>query len=105
MVGLHLLAGRLGRIDLNTQNHPSVCALTVSEIRNIRNEEGEWEKTTIWHPMTAWGKLAERVAGGLHEGSLCLFHYRIDYIKGSSSPTLKLIGFDGLGDGRKEEKS
>ena len=110
MYSINILAGRLGQdINLDHARSTPACTLIVSEIRGTRDVKGEWKKKTVWHMMTAWGNLAEQAAKVLQEGSLCLFHYRIDYIEEkvvqvdgtvieTPFPMLKLTGFDVLAD-------
>ena len=111
MYSVNVLAGRLGHeVELNfTQKRTPVCTLRVSETRRAKTDDDHWENVAVWHRLTAWGRLAERVSKVFRKGSLGLFHFRIDYTKAimkkengdefeSRIPNLTLVDFEPLAD-------
>jgi single-strand DNA-binding protein len=42
-------------------------SIAINESR--KNKAGEWENTTHWHNLTAWGKIAESIAKNTDKGN------------------------------------
>ena len=109
MYSINVVAGRLGHeIELNhTRQQTAVCTLRISESRRAKISDHQWERIAVWHRITAWGVLAERVSKIFRKGSIGLFHYRIDYTSETMKkkngnefearvPTLVLVDFEPL---------
>lgn len=43
--------------------------ISVATNERFRTAEGEWKEDTQWHPVTVWGKQAERLARTIRKGS------------------------------------
>ncbi|MCB9182539.1 MAG: single-stranded DNA-binding protein [Flavobacteriales bacterium] len=65
------LVGHIGQDpDMRTVgNGKQMLRLSVATNERFRAAEGEWKEDTQWHPVVAWGKLAERLAAQVRKGS------------------------------------
>lgn len=65
------IAGRIGRdIELRqTGNGMSVATISVATNESYKDKEGNWQKNTEWHRVTAFGKKAETIAKHFQKGS------------------------------------
>ncbi len=66
-----ILVGRLGKDpeQFVTQNNRTRCKMVLATNHSFQDKEGQWQETTTWHPLTVWGKQAERCAQFLTKGS------------------------------------
>lgn len=83
MINKVILVGNLGR-DPEVRHLESggmVARFSVATNENRRDKNGEWQKHTEWHDVTAWSALAERVAQQLHKGSLVYVEGKIAHRK------------------------
>jgi single-strand DNA-binding protein len=83
MVNKVLLIGNLGRDPevRHLENGGMVARFSVATNENWRDKNGQWQKQTEWHDVTAWGPLAERVAQQLHKGSMVYIEGKITHRK------------------------
>jgi len=71
MINKHLLIGNLGK-DPEIRRLESgnvVAKFPVATSENYRDKAGEWQQTTEWHDVVAWGKLAEKAERTLTKGA------------------------------------
>lgn len=73
------LMGNLGRDpelkDLG--NGQFMLKLSIATNERFRSGEGEWKEDTQWHPVVAWGKQAQRLAGQVTKGSALIIEGRL----------------------------
>lgn len=60
-----------------TPNGQSVCSFSLALNRSYKNSSGDWQETTDYIDIVAWGPLGERVAQYLTKGRPCLVNGRI----------------------------
>lgn len=74
------LVGNVGTVyELRTvgKDNKSVVDFTVAVTPRKRTPEGEWvDGDTLWHTVTAWGKLADNVVESLNKGDQVIVHGR-----------------------------
>lgn len=70
-----ILLGRLGQDPelRHTQSQTAVCSFSIATTKKIKGEE-----KTVWHSITAWGKLAEICAKYLTKGRQVVVEGEID---------------------------
>ena len=75
------LMGHLGRdIELTnyeTGNKKASVSLATSEY--YKNNKGDLVKTTLWHNIIAWGKVAENMSASLTKGTHLALHGKLNY--------------------------
>ncbi|HRH38728.1 MAG TPA: single-stranded DNA-binding protein [Flavobacteriales bacterium] len=73
------LLGRLGNDpELKDVGATSkLLRLSLATNERFRTQGGEWKDDTQWHPVVAWGKQAERLAGLVKKGSALLVEGRL----------------------------
>ncbi len=83
MINKVILVGNLGRDPevRHLENGGMVARFSVATNESRRDKDGQWQKYTEWHDVTAWGVLAERVAQQFHKGSLVYIEGRITHRK------------------------
>jgi single-strand DNA-binding protein len=83
MINKVILVGNLGRDPevRHLENGGMVAHFSVATNENRRDKNGQWQKHTEWHDVTAWSALAERVAQQLHKGSLVYIEGKITHRK------------------------
>lgn len=66
-----MIIGRLGADPevRYTQNNTAVANLSVATSDRYKDKNGEWQETTEWHRIVAWGRLAEICQQYLNKGS------------------------------------
>jgi single-strand DNA-binding protein len=66
-----MLIGRLGADPevRYTQNNTAVATLSLATSERYKDSNGEWQETTEWHRVVAWGRLAEICQQYTHKGS------------------------------------
>ncbi len=66
-----MLIGRLGADPevRYTQNNTAVATLSVATSDRYKDSNGEWQETTEWHRVVAWGRLAEICQQYTNKGS------------------------------------
>lgn len=71
MVNRVTLIGNLGKdAELRTfENGNAMVRFTLATHENYLDKNGTWQKSTEWHNITAWGKLADRLKT-LRQGTL-----------------------------------
>ncbi|MEI6751115.1 MAG: single-stranded DNA-binding protein [Candidatus Saccharibacteria bacterium] len=60
-----------------TPNGQNVCSFSLALNRSYKNSSGDWQETTDYIDVVAWGPLGERVAQYLTKGRPCLVNGRI----------------------------
>lgn len=60
-----------------TPNGTSVCSFSLALNRSYKGANGEWQETTDYIDVVAWGPLGERVAQYLSKGRPCLVNGRL----------------------------
>ena len=60
-----------------TPNGQNVVSFSIALNRSYRDQSGEWQETTDYVDIVAWGPLAERVSEYLFRGSRCLVQGRL----------------------------
>ncbi len=72
MLNKVILIGRCGGQPETrfTQTGKAVTNFSLATDKKYKNSRGELEKSTEWHKITAWGKLAEICGQYLQKGSL-----------------------------------
>ncbi len=70
-----MIIGRLGADpDVRyTQNNTAVANMSVATSDRYKDKNGEWQETTEWHRIVAWGRLAEICQQYLKKGSQVFF--------------------------------
>jgi single-strand DNA-binding protein len=83
MVNKVLLIGNLGRDPevRHLENGGMVARFSVATNEFWRDKNGQLQKQTEWHDVTAWGPLAERAAQQLHKGSMVYIEGKITHRK------------------------
>lgn len=112
----NMMVGRVGHnLKLRqTSGDHSVLTVSVAESRLKKGESG-WDTNTVWHELTAWNNVAQRMVKIMKKGSLAVFHFRIDYKKmpvqgkegvvNVSVPNLVVVAFSCLANyGNSESK-
>jgi single-strand DNA-binding protein len=66
-----MLIGRLGADPevRYTQNNTAVATLSLATSDRYKDSNGEWQETTEWHRVVAWGRLAEICQQYTNKGS------------------------------------
>ncbi len=66
-----MLIGRLGQDPevRYTQSNTAVATLSVATNERYKDSNGEWQESTEWHRVVAWGRLAEICQQYLTKGS------------------------------------
>lgn len=66
-----MLIGRLGADPevRYTQNNTAVATLSLATSERYKDSNGEWQESTEWHRVVAWGRLAEICQQYTHKGS------------------------------------
>lgn len=54
-----------------------VARLRMATNESYKTAAGEWKEETMWHSITAWDRLAERVEQQLHKGSFVLIEGKL----------------------------
>ncbi|PSK88156.1 single-stranded DNA-binding protein [Taibaiella chishuiensis] len=49
-----------------------VARLRIATNESYKTASGDWKDETMWHSVTAWEKLAERIEQRLHKGSFVM---------------------------------
>jgi single-strand DNA-binding protein len=83
MINKVILLGNLGK-DPEVRHLESggmVARFPLATNENRRDKNGQWQKYTEWHDITAWGMLAERISQQLHKGSLVYVEGKITHRK------------------------
>lgn len=70
-----MIIGRLGADPevRYTQNNTAVANMSVATSDRYKDKNGEWQETTEWHRIVAWGRLAEICQQYLTKGSQVYF--------------------------------
>jgi single-strand DNA-binding protein len=65
------LIGNLGNDPelKNLANGQALLRLRLATNERYKGADGEWKEATQWHPIVAWGKQAERLAGLVRKGT------------------------------------
>lgn len=73
------LIGRLGNEPelKEVGNGQRLLRLNLATNERFRTADGDWKDDTQWHPVVAWGKQAERLAGQVKKGSALLVEGRL----------------------------
>ncbi len=73
------LMGRLGNEPelKEVGNGQHLLRLSLATNERFRSAAGDWKDDTQWHPVVAWGKQAERLAGQVKKGSALLVEGRL----------------------------
>jgi single-strand DNA-binding protein len=85
-----IVVGRLGR-DPEMRYTPSGQAVTsfnVATDYSTKNQDGTWEKKTIWIRVTVWGKQAETASQYLKKGREVLIEGRLNPDPGTGGPKI-----------------
>lgn len=74
------LLGRLGKDpeSLSTQGGYQLLKFSMATERSHKDKSGQWQKTTDWHNIVVWGKLAEALGPKLHKGTLVYVEGRME---------------------------
>jgi single-strand DNA-binding protein len=51
-------------------NGTPVLRLGLATGESYKNSAGDWVRTTTWHNITAWGKMAEQIAASIRKGMM-----------------------------------
>jgi single-strand DNA-binding protein len=64
------LIGRLGaQPEVTTfDSGRTLARFTLATKENYKDKDGQWQESTQWHTINAWGKIAERVQKVLNKG-------------------------------------
>ncbi len=83
MINKAILLGNLGKDPevRHLEGGGMVARFSLATNENRRDKNGQWQKYTEWHDVTAWGALAERIAQQLHKGSLVYVEGKITHRK------------------------
>lgn len=83
MINKVILLGNVGREPevRHLENGGMVARFSVATNENYKDKNGQWQKQTEWHDISAWGALAERVAQQLHKGNLVYIEGKIIHRK------------------------
>ncbi|HLF63736.1 MAG TPA: single-stranded DNA-binding protein [Saprospiraceae bacterium] len=83
MINKVILVGNLGRDPevRHLENGGMMARFSIATNESRRDKNGQWQKYTEWHDITAWGVLAERVAQQIHKGSLVYIEGKITHRK------------------------
>lgn len=67
-----MLIGRIGQDPeiKTTQSNTSVATISIATSSRFQDAAGEWQETTEWHRVVAWGKKAEVFRDYTKKGSL-----------------------------------
>lgn len=57
------IIGRLGKVPEYKQGIRSRLSFSVCTSRKFRKQDGSYSEVKDWHLVTAWGKLADNIAG------------------------------------------
>lgn len=70
-----MIIGRLGADPevRYTQNNTAVANMSVATSERYKDSNGEWQESTEWHRVVAWGRLAEVCQQYLKKGSQVYF--------------------------------
>lgn len=60
-----------------TPNGQSVCSFSLALNRSYKDQSGEWQDSTDYVDVVAWGSLAERVGQYMAKGRRCLVQGRL----------------------------
>lgn len=73
------LIGHVGKDpELRTVgNGNAMLRMSLATNERYKGADGEWKEETQWHPVVAWGKQAERLAGMVRKGSGLLVEGRL----------------------------
>lgn len=77
-----ILTGFLGKdptLDTVGSNKLKVAKFSMATNNDYRNSKGENVKSTLWHNVVAWGKLATEVAEKLKKGNRVTIEGKISY--------------------------
>lgn len=107
------LVGHLGQdpemLTFSSGSH--LVKLRMATNESYKNKAGEFTKITQWHTISAWGKLAERMASSLNKGQQVLITGKLENRswtdkEGNKRYTtqVKADGFSLLDKKQKEEK-
>lgn len=66
-VELSGFAGTAPQVSI-LDNGKKVARFTLATHENYKTKEGEWQHLTIWHQITAWGKVAVKVEELIKQG-------------------------------------
>ena len=94
-----ILVGRLGRVPeiRSTGGGKKVANFSIATDETYKNREGEKVKSTEWHRIVLWDKLAEIAEEYLHKGDLVYLEGKIatrqyeDKRDGSTKQTTEVI--------------
>ena len=59
------------------ENGARVARLRIATNEAYKTASGDWKEETMWHSVTAWEKLAERIEQQLHKGSFVLIEGKL----------------------------
>lgn len=54
-----------------------VVRMHIATNESYKMASGEWKEETMWHTVTAWNKLAERIMQQLHKGSYVMIEGKL----------------------------
>lgn len=52
------------------ENGNKVASFRVATHEDIKNDQGEWTRITMWHPIVTWNRLADHAMQYVNKGSL-----------------------------------
>ncbi len=58
-------------------NGAKVARLRIATNEAFKTAAGEWKEETMWHSVTAWEKIAERIEQQLHKGNFVLIEGKL----------------------------
>lgn len=58
-------------------NGARVARLRIATNEAYKTASGEWKEETMWHSVTAWEKLADRIEQQLHKGSFVMIEGKL----------------------------
>lgn len=72
----------IGHLGADPEGKTIDSGARVTRLRIATNEayktaSGEWKEETMWHSVTAWEKLAERIEQQLHKGSFVMIEGKL----------------------------
>lgn len=75
-----ILIGNLGRDPelKSTQSGAAVCNFSIAATEKWKGKDGDWQESTEWHKITAWGKQAENCDKYLNKGSSVYVEGRLE---------------------------
>lgn len=56
----------------NLQNGGKLARLSLATNENYKNKTGEWIENTMWHQLTAWDQIADRLENSVSKGTMVL---------------------------------